>query len=149
MNDYSIARKSSITPESRFPFADSFEIDRATVITARQVIETLTPLMKEERVARIEEVVRNRSHDVLFITEGAGKTCRRRRLRRYRRRCCCLPGGSRTAGAEGNDLSDCLLQACTTWETWRRSAEPPTVRSRPECALGSESWLACLLPGHP
>lgn len=117
MNDYTIARKSSVTPESRFPFADSFEIDRDTVVTARQVIETLTPLMKEERVARIEEVVRNRSHDVLFITDGLYDMGN-------------LAAVCRTADALGFGAVHCI-----------KNHEPDRFKQSKRSSAGSEKWL--------
>lgn len=43
---------------SRFPYTDSFEIRKGLAINSRTVIQTLSPLLTDERLARFEAVCR-------------------------------------------------------------------------------------------
>lgn len=67
---YHIARKSDGSGDgSRFPWRDGFEIDSRTNVDAETILETLSPLISEERKERIDLACRQRTFDVLPIIE--------------------------------------------------------------------------------
>lgn len=70
--NYKIARLSldqAIAKNSRFPWIDRFDINRDLVLDADTVINTLSPLISEERQQRIADVVSKRTFNVLPILE--------------------------------------------------------------------------------
>ena len=69
---YRIARKkggSGGESGSRFPWENSFEISKDTVVDASTILKTLGPLMSDERRERIAHVCRQRTFNVLPIIE--------------------------------------------------------------------------------
>lgn len=70
--DYKIARKpldKAVASGSRFPWRDSFELSKDTILDASTIMDTLKPLMTDERIARIEQVCAHRTFNVLPIVE--------------------------------------------------------------------------------
>jgi hypothetical protein len=69
--DYSIARRSpeEAAAGNRFPWLDAFKLDDDTTVDASTIIESLTPLLSDERIARIEAACEARIFDVLPILE--------------------------------------------------------------------------------
>eukprot|EP00890_Picochlorum_soloecismus_P002706 jgi/Picsp_1/3436/NSC_06274-R1_trna rrna methyltransferase len=67
---YRIARKQQGSGgESRFPWENSFEISKDTVVDASTILRMLGPLMSDERKERIAHVCRRRTFNVLPIIE--------------------------------------------------------------------------------
>ena len=70
--DYKIARKTlqdAAAAGTRFPFRDGFELDKGWELDAATIIDTLGPLMSDDRIARIEQVCARRTFNVLPIIE--------------------------------------------------------------------------------
>lgn len=59
-----------MTRDVGFPYSDEFILDDGKTVDAATVVKLLEPFALEERVRRIEGVVRNRTFSVLPIVEG-------------------------------------------------------------------------------
>ena len=73
---YKIARKDFDDPEydqassSQFPWTDAFELEKeGRLYTAAQIVESLQPIISEERINRIDKVIDSRCFDVLPLIE--------------------------------------------------------------------------------
>ncbi len=59
-------------PEWIFPYADAFDLDGRTV-DADSIISMLTPQVSEERLARIEAVLDERTYNIIPVAEVSGQ----------------------------------------------------------------------------
>ena len=69
---YKLGRKDfddAVKEQSRFPWKDEFELGRDLVVSSEDIIQTLEPLMTDERVQRIKDVAARRTFDCLPIME--------------------------------------------------------------------------------